>query len=61
MGWSTEFYQQGRPAALGFPTADAFVDNFMAGYFAPMDPNDLLCMAWKCQHNELPGMRESAW
>jgi homoserine O-acetyltransferase/O-succinyltransferase len=26
MGWSTEFYQQGRPAALGFPTADAFVD-----------------------------------
>ena len=53
MGWSTEFYQQGRPAALGFPTADAFVDNFMAGYFAPMDPNDLLCMAWKCQHNDV--------
>jgi homoserine O-acetyltransferase len=53
MGWSTEFYQQGRPAALGFPTADAFVDNFMAGYFAPMDPNDLLCVAWKCQHNDV--------
>jgi homoserine O-acetyltransferase len=50
MGWSTEFYQQGRPAALGFPTVESFVENFMGGYFAPMDPNDLLCMAWKCQH-----------
>src|SRR6202051_3588729 len=49
MGWSTEFYQQGRPAALGFPTVEAFVDNFMTGYFAPMDPHDLLCMGWKCQ------------
>ncbi len=53
MGWSTEFYQQGRPAALGFPTVEAFVDNFMTGYFAPMDPNDLLCMLWKCQHADV--------
>jgi homoserine O-acetyltransferase len=53
MGWSTEFYQQGRPAALGFPTVREFIDNFMTGYFAPMDPNDLLCMAWKWQRGDV--------
>lgn len=53
MGWSTEFYQQGRPAALGFPSVEAFVDTFMAGYFAPMDPNDLIAMAWKWQRGDV--------
>jgi homoserine O-acetyltransferase len=53
MGWSTEFYKRGRPAALGFPTVREFIDNFMTGYFAPMDPNDLLCMAWKWQHGDV--------
>jgi homoserine O-acetyltransferase len=53
MGWSTEFYQSGRPAALGFPTVREFVDNFMIGYFAPMDPNALLCMAWKWQRGDV--------
>ncbi len=53
MGWSTEFYQQGRPAALGFPTVREFIDNFMTGYFGPMDPNDLLCMAWKWQRGDV--------
>ncbi len=31
----------------------AFVDNFMTGYFAPMDPNDLLAMAWKWQRGDV--------
>lgn len=53
MGWSTEFYQQGRPAALGFPTLAEFIDNFMVGYFAPMDPNDLLAMVWKWQRADV--------
>ena len=53
MGWSTEFYQKGRPAALGFPTVREFIDNFMTGYFAPMDPNNLLCMAWKWQRGDV--------
>jgi homoserine O-acetyltransferase len=56
MGWSTEFYQQGRPAALGFPTLGEFIDNFMAAYFAPMDPNDLLAMAWKWQRADVSRM-----
>ena len=53
MGWSTEFYKRGRPAALGFATVREFIDNFMTGYFGPMDPNDLLCMAWKWQRGDV--------
>jgi len=53
MGWSTEFYQHGRPAQLGFSSLDDFITNFMFGYFAPMDPNDLLCMAWKWQRGDV--------
>jgi homoserine O-acetyltransferase len=53
MGWSTEFYQRGRPAAIGFPNLHDFIDSFMTGYFAPMDPNDLLCMAWKWQRGDV--------
>ncbi|CAN5774251.1 alpha/beta fold hydrolase [soil metagenome] len=53
MGWSTEFYAQGRMAALGFSSLDDFVTNFMNGYFAPMDPNNLLCMAWKWQRGDV--------
>ena len=29
-----------------------FVDTFMTGYFAPLDPNDLLTMAWKWQRGD---------
>lgn len=53
MGWSTEFFQQGRPKALGFSSLDDFIVNFMFAYFAPMDPNDLLCMAWKWQRGDV--------
>lgn len=53
MGWSTSFFRAGRPAALGFASVADFVDQFMTGYFAPMDPNDLLCMAWKWQRGDV--------
>jgi homoserine O-acetyltransferase/O-succinyltransferase len=53
MGWSTEFYKRDRPAALGFSSLDDFLVNFMCGYFGPMDPNDLLCMAWKWQRGDV--------
>jgi len=39
--------------ALGFDTMQAFVDTFMTEYFAPMDPNDLLAMAWKWQRGDV--------
>lgn len=53
MGWSTEFFQQGRHVALGFGDMQTFIDNFMCGYFGPMDPNDLLAMAWKWQRGDV--------
>ncbi|HUB11975.1 MAG TPA: alpha/beta fold hydrolase [Acetobacteraceae bacterium] len=53
MGWSTEFFAAGRPAQLGFSSLDDFLVNFMFGYFMPMDPNDLLCMAWKWQRGDV--------
>lgn len=42
-----------RQHALGFDTIPAFIDNFMTGYFAPMDPNCLLAMAWKWQRGDV--------
>ncbi|QID16405.1 alpha/beta fold hydrolase [Nitrogeniibacter mangrovi] len=53
MGWSTEFFRAGRHRALGFEDMQAFVDQFMTGYFGPMDPNNLLCMAWKWQRGDV--------
>src|SRR5215831_2840494 len=32
---------------------DDFIINFMYGYFSVMDPNDLLCMAWKWQRGDV--------
>jgi homoserine O-acetyltransferase len=53
MGWSTEFFRQNRHQALGFESMQTFLDEFMTGYFAPMDPNNLLCMAWKWQRADV--------
>ena len=53
MGWSSEFFYAGRPKALGFPSLDDFVSNFMFGYFGSMDPNNLLAMAWKWQRADV--------
>lgn len=53
MGWSTEFFQQGRHKALSFTDMDHFVDAFMCGYFGSMDPNNLLRMAWIWQRGDV--------
>ncbi|MGS0754138.1 alpha/beta fold hydrolase [Roseateles sp. GG27B] len=53
MGWSTEFFKQERPKALGFSSLEDFITNFMEGFFGVMDPNDLLCMAWKWQRGDV--------
>jgi homoserine O-acetyltransferase len=53
MGWSTEFFQQERHKALGFSSMEDFIVNFMTNYFSVMDPNDLLCMAWKWQRGDV--------
>ena len=53
MGWSTEFFAQGRMAALGFSSLEDFNTNFMNGYFGVMDPNALLAMIWKWQRGDV--------
>jgi homoserine O-acetyltransferase len=53
MGWSTQFFQENRYKTLGFSSIDDFIINFMYGYFSSMDPNDLLCMAWKWQRGDV--------
>ncbi|PJG54457.1 hypothetical protein CVM73_14555 [Bradyrhizobium forestalis] len=53
MGWSTDFFRANRHKALGFESVQAFIDTFMTGYFAPMDPNNLLSMAWKWQRGDV--------
>jgi homoserine O-acetyltransferase/O-succinyltransferase len=40
----TEFWR-----AIGFSSLDDFLLNFLDASFLPMDPNNLLCMAWKWQ------------
>ncbi len=53
MGFSTEFWKQERWRPLGFASADDFQTGFVDAYFQPMDPNDLLCMAWKWQRGDV--------
>jgi homoserine O-acetyltransferase/O-succinyltransferase len=53
MGFSTEFWKQRVYTALDFPDMDAFLEGFLEPYFTPMDPNDLLCMAWKWQRGDV--------
>ena len=53
MGWSTEFFKQERWHALGCSSVDDFITNFLNMYFGVMDPNNLLCMAWKWQRGDV--------
>jgi len=53
MGWSTDFFREGRHTALGFESMAQFVNDFMIGYFSQHDPNCLLTMAWKCQRGDV--------
>ena len=53
MGFSTEFWKQEVWRALEFDSKEAFVSGFLEPYFTAMDPNDLLCLAWKWQHGDV--------
>ena len=53
MGFSTEFWKREQWRPLGFASADDFQIGFVDAYFQPMDPNDLLCMAWKWQRGDV--------
>jgi len=53
MGISTEMYKQELWRNLGFSSLEDFYVGFTQGYFLPMDPNNLLCMAWKWQRGDV--------
>ena len=53
MGFSTEFWKQEVWRALEFDSKEAFLASFLEPYFTVMDPNDLLCMAWKWQRGDV--------
>jgi homoserine acetyltransferase len=53
MGFSTEFWKQEVWRALEFESKEAFIEGFLEPYFTVMDPNDLLCMAWKWQRGDI--------
>ena len=46
-GLSPEFFEGQHYKSLGFDSVAGFVDGFMTPYFAPMDPNALICMLGK--------------
>ena len=53
MGLSTEFWKQEGWRALEFESKEAFLEGFLEPYFTVMDPNDLLCQAWKWQRGDV--------
>ena len=53
MGLCSEFYKQEEWRSLGFESLDGFVEGFWEAYFAPMDPNNLIWMAWKWRHGDV--------
>jgi len=53
MGYSTEMFKQELWRDLGFSSLEDFYVGFTQGYFLPMDPNNLLCLAWKWQRGDV--------
>ena len=53
MGFCTEFFAQECWKTLGFSSAETFQTDFMEALFTQMDPNNLLCMAWKWQRGDV--------
>ncbi|MGD9600766.1 MAG: alpha/beta fold hydrolase [Gammaproteobacteria bacterium] len=53
MGFSTEYFRQELWRGLGFSSVQDFRTNFLEEYFTAMDPNALLCMAWKWQRGDV--------
>ena len=53
MGYSTEMFKKELWRELGFSSLEDFYVGFTQGYFLPMDPNNLLCLAWKWQRGDV--------
>jgi homoserine O-acetyltransferase len=53
VGFTTEFFNQELWRALDYASLDDFLTGFLENYFLPLDPNNLLCMIWKAQANDV--------
>jgi homoserine O-acetyltransferase len=53
VGWSPAFLDAESWKPLGFNSLDDFLTGFMEAYFLPMDPNNLLAMAWKWRRGDV--------
>ena len=53
MGYSTEMFKQELWRDIGFSSPEEFCEGFTQAYFAPMDPNNLLCLAWNWQRGDV--------
>src|SRR3982075_2212501 len=53
MGATQELYKREAWRDAGFTSLDDFNRHFWDGWFLPMDPNNLLCMAWKWRHGDV--------
>jgi homoserine O-acetyltransferase len=52
MGLWPEFYKLEAWRKAGYTSLEDFRRRFWEAYFLPMDPNNLLCMAWKWRHGD---------
>ena len=53
MGLCQAFYKEETWREIGFSSLDEFLTGFWEAYFLPMDPNNLICMAWKWRHGDV--------
>jgi homoserine O-acetyltransferase len=53
MGLRPEFYKEEAWRRAGYTSLEDFRVGFWDNWFLPMDPNNLLCMAWKWQHGDV--------
>jgi hypothetical protein len=53
MGVTQHFYKSEDWKEVGFSSLDDFNRNFWEAWFIPMDPNNLLTVAWKWRHEDV--------
>jgi homoserine O-acetyltransferase len=53
MGLCPDFYKLEAWRKAGYTSLEDFRRRFWEAYFLPMDPNNLLCMAWKWRHGDV--------
>ncbi len=53
MGTSTELWREEAWRDAGFSSLDDFLHRLWDEWFLAMDPNDLVCMAWKWKHADV--------